>query len=160
MKKTISETIRFLDAMKSGVIKRSGLRQIKRALESALYMRVFVNSMNDVYSIENMDELISLIENNKTPCRGSYNNFYRKWKMFNAPFPHEISGRMKLATNIKIVGDSVQLEIPDSATTKKGWNYGPKHEKRKSILKATVFFAWSDIIDGIYNLYKEFIENE
>lgn len=159
IKKTLSETIDFLETMKAGIIKDSGLVQIKRALESALFMKVFVNNMNNVYSIENIDELKKLIEYKTEPRRGSYNHFYAIWKSIFAPFPHEVTGTMKSATTISIIGDYVDFRIPDIATTKKGFNYGPKHEKRKSILKATVFFAWGDIMNRIFNLYKRFIEN-
>ena len=122
-------------------------------------MNVFLNSIDDVYSIENLKELKDLIKNKGTPRKGSYNYLYRIWKTRNAPFPHEITGTMKNNTFINIIGNEVQLHIPDVATTKKGYNYGPIHERRKSILKATVFFAWNDIMKRIRNLYRRFIEN-
>lgn len=161
MRKTIEETIRFLEIVKSGVIKKSGLVHIKKALESSLNMKVFTNSLDEIYSINDANEMRSLIKGGKLR-KGSYNPIYRVWKLRHAPFPHEVTGILKSHTIIKIIGDTVEFSIPSFATTrtstKGNYNFGPIHERRKSILKATVYFAWSDIMKRIRELYKRFIE--
>jgi len=158
MRKTIKQTLRFLESMKSGVIKRSALLHIKNVLEKTLFMNVYVTSLYDVYSIDDMEELKDLIKGEASIRRGSYNYFYRIWKLQNAPFPHELTGVMKANTFVEVIGDEVQMYIPVNATMRKGFNFGPIHERRKSVLKSTVYFAWKNIMKTIRELYRRFIE--
>ena len=48
----------------------------------------------------------------------------------------------------------VIMRTPTEATTVRGYNYGPIHESKKSVLKYAFLSAWQQIIEDIIQTYK------
>jgi len=160
---TIDRVIRFLEDVIRGGVKARATSGIEKILKSNMKYKVFTSVLEDVWNIQDAEELRSLIKTGSEPTiRGTYNEQYKKWKKRYAPFPHVVSGKLKRGTNVSIVGDKVVLSIPASASTatRKShvYNFGPIHEARKSILKSTVAFSWQEIRNRIRNTYKRALE--
>lgn len=152
--------------MRRGRIKRSATTQIAISLTMILWSRIFTDNISNIYEIEDAAEMRALIKSKGFPRMGSYNQDYLEWKLIYAPHPHEISGKLKSGVYIDIITNKVLFYTSPTATTatrisdKKVsmFNFGPIHERRKSILKATVVFAWQDIKKRVGNTYKKFTE--
>lgn len=168
MKKTIKMNIRkaieFLDEMRSGVIKQKATEKIMESLTEHLTRDVYVNGLR-IWRVTDADKMRELIKNKGRPAVAHYGKNYLLWKEVNGQRAHEVSGKMKRNTFIEIHAGNVLFYIPSTATTRTstGWeaniyNFGPIHERRKSVLKATVVFAWQDIMKNIFKTYKEFAE--
>lgn len=184
VKMTLKQAERYFDMMKTGRIKRSATSQIAISLTRHLWGRVFTDNISDIYEIEDAAEMRELIRSKGFPRMGSYNQDYLDWKLIHAPYPHEISGELKSGVYIDIMTDKVLFYTSPSATTRTRvshqgplsqiqrlpgagpppgykvsmFNFGPIHERRKSILKATVVFAWQDIKKRVGNTYKTYAE--
>jgi hypothetical protein len=61
----------------------------------------------------------------------------------------------KDGTEVIKQGGKVIMRTPASKTTVRGYNYGPIHESKKSVLKYAFLSAWSQIIDDIVETYAD-----
>lgn len=160
---TLEQLTNFLKDIRDGIYLRESLINVEIALSRALTMNVYVTSLDEIYTIPNAGVMRALILSGTNPfIKGSYHPVYRRWKELHGLPPHQKTGRMKAGTSIVTMPDRVLFFIPTSATTatyitKAGrvhvYNFGPIHEQRKSVLKATVAFAWKDIMNRIRNIY-------
>lgn len=162
MKLTASELKKYLRDIVSGRIKDKATDMLEKAVSDTLYRKVFVRNIDDVYEIQTASEMRQLIRNRQMPKKGSYNWEYARWKKVRGLPPHVKTGKMKAATTVGRSGDAVTIEIPLSATKAvrytpsgraKEYNFGPIHEKRKSILKATMVLGWEDYMKIIKEAY-------
>ena len=160
----------YFDMMRRGKMKRACHSQIASSLTESLWFWVYTSILTQIYDIKDATEMKSLLKSEAYPPLSRYNQKYFKWKMKQGPpisYPHHLSGKMKANTHIDIFSDRVLFYIPSLATvgmkvTKSGkvhvYNFGPIHERRKSVLKATVVFAWKDIRNRIRKVYKRYAE--
>ena len=170
VKISMSNLINFLQEVCDGVYKKKALLEIESALKRALLNNIWVSSYSNVYSIYSANEMRSLIRSGSSPQKGTYNAGYRYWKQARGLPPHVLTGETKNSTHIDIIGDTLLFYIPQTATTRTRvsrsidihgnvhetvhvYNFGPIHEKRKSILKAATVFAWRDIRKRLVDVY-------
>lgn len=166
----LKQATHYFDMMRRGKMKRASVHQIASSLTEALWFWIYTSILAQVYDIKDATEMRSMLKSEVFPPLSKYNQKYFKWKMKQGPpisYPHHLTGRMKANTHIDIFVDRVLFYIPSLAThriniTKGGkvhtYNFGPIHERRKSVLKATVVFAWKDIRKRIRNVYKRYAE--
>lgn len=164
----LSDAINYLNQLKSGNLRKRALSDIKDALLRSIFMNVYVYNLDNVYEIWDATEMRRLMLSGGAPRKGSYNLKYKKWKKAKGLPPHEISGRMKASTKINVDVNKVSLSIPTIATTRTkksydlitgdyystSFNFGPIHERRKSVLKATFVFAWHEIKRAFRDAYE------
>jgi len=163
---TLSQAEKYFDKMRKGFYKRESLDQIEESLTQHLWRYIYTTVLTEIYKVEDAAEMRRLIKSRTLPSLTNYNDKYFRWKVRQGvpiSSPHHLTGKTKESTVVNVTGDKVLFYIPKSATirsrTTKGgkthtFNFGPIHEARKSILKATVVFAWQDIMKRIKKIYE------
>lgn len=163
IKMNLKQAERYFDLMRRGKMKRACLNQIAISLTNHLWQYVFTNAYM-VFDVQDKSAMRRLIKAKSVPPLAKYNDVYLRNMMAAGKLPH---GSLRQNTHIDIFWDRVLFYIPEEATTatsitKAGkvhvYNYGPVHERKKSILKSTVVFAWQDILKRIGSVYKTYAE--
>ena len=177
VKMNLKQVERYLEAIRSGRIKKVALGQIVLSLNKHLWNFVFTDSLADIYEIPDAATMINMIKTKTYPPLGSYNPEYLERMIRHGLKTH---GSLREHTHIEIMADKVVMFIPSIHTTRTRvvgafrrsidtmqgagpygtrvhvYNFGPIHERRKSILKATIVFAWQDILKKVKNTYLSF----
>jgi len=168
----IQQAKNFFAKMKTGEFRKEALKNMRIDLARSLINNVYVYNLDSIYSIDNANEMRNLMRTGGKPRRGSYHPGYKAWKQAHGLPPHELTGVMKRSTFLDIINETLLFYIPSNATSRFSltkprldpttgtwsqrahfFNFGPIHEKRKSVLKSTVVFAWADMKDSILNSY-------
>ncbi|MHA1748708.1 MAG: hypothetical protein ACTSYF_08745 [Promethearchaeota archaeon] len=148
---------RFLTLMKNGVPKRQSHHEIRDSLDEHLWKHIFT-LYRVVYSVPTAASMRRLIRMRRIPSQSSYNPRYLRKMFREGLLPH---GSLRMHTYIEVL-DRVLFFIPVAYTTAMKitslgrvhvFNYGPIHERRKSILKSTVVFAWPDVMKRVLKTY-------
>jgi len=176
IRKTLGGALRFLDRLRDGSAISAALLGARAGILASLNMNVLVDNLDDVWEITDAHEMRMLMASGATPRRGSYNPLYRAWKVRRGLPPHVVTGTMVGAIFCDIHSNRILFGIPSGAinlshvtpttrfriSRKTGrvyyYNFGPIHERRKSILKATIVFGWQDIMTRLTEAYKKIAE--
>ena len=160
---SLNQAEKYFGMMKSGKMKTASKIQIAISLTNNLYKYVF-NDSNDIFDVPNKEAMRSLIKSRSKPPTAQYTTEYFNRVLNGANKAH---GSLREKTIIAFDGNKVIFYIPREATTRtktskagktSTFNFGPVHERRKSILKSTIVFAWSDILKRVTKVYKDFAE--
>ena len=183
VKMDIGSALEFLQSLRRGTVKNDSLDVIADVLEDTLDREVFVDNLNNVYEIDDVDEMRRLIKSGGIPKLGSYEYYYLRDKKALGLPPHVLTGSMKEGTGVRRVGDETQIFISSDASTKSRQyemttyeettdsegrtkytfgkanrtqmvNFGPIHERKKSIIKSAFVLGWKNIMKGIFDVYK------
>jgi len=166
----LQQAKKFIEVIKSGKPKLDALDAAKGHLLNVLWAKIYVNNLTDLYSVKDAAEMRRLMKTTGIPPRGDpYEANYLRYKIRTGHTNvHELSGLMKANTTIKIDKNVLKFEIPKSSTTRAKttragkthiFNFGPIHERRKSILKSTFVFAWEKIIKSIRKVYEDYAKS-
>jgi len=164
VKTTISKFLRFLKGLQDGTVNDKVYDKIRRTLRDSLDKNVFGHMQHEgnVFEIPSQTDLELLImgggRSHKPgqPREAHYSKEYlSKKRTMNLP-AHEYKreGFTKGTEVIKQAG-RVVMRTPAEATTTRGYNYGPIHESKKSVLKYAFLSAWQNIIDDIVETYTD-----
>ena len=162
VKMNLKQAERFFEWMLRGNIKRAALHQIGVSLTKFLWQFVFSSSLAQIFDVPDKAAMRRLIKTGSWPPLTSYSASYLQKMRREGKVTH---GSLRQHTHIDVFSDKVLFYIPSLYTTafsvsSKGkvnyYNYGPIHERQKSILKATVVFSWQDIKRRIGKLYTEY----
>lgn len=164
VRSNIKKTMDFLNDIRSGVIKKKANEKIIDSIKTALTTNVYINRLI-TWNVPDKDMMRDLIKRRRLPSQNTQFSKYYEWKQWNGGRPHEVTGQMKNNTFIEEHAGKVLFFIPSSATTRTSrafkvsvYDFGPIHERRKSVLKSTMVFAWQDIMKKVTNLYREHAE--
>lgn len=159
---TLEKFIKFLKAMKNDEIKEKAYDKIRQTLKRSLDENVFGHKQHEgnVFEIPTQTELELLIigggrsHKPSQPREAHYSKEYLKKKeVLNLP-AHEYKNKGFVeGTEVVKETDRVIIRTPSESTTSRGYNYGPIHESKKSVLKYAVLSAWQDIIEDIIETY-------
>ena len=165
---------RYINLLRSGRVKQEGLSQIAASIKRYLWKFIFTNIRSQIFDVPDAATMRSLISTNSYPPLAHYNPWYLNMMFRKNLLPH---GSIRNNTYIDIINKKVLFYIPMMNTVKTSlsysrvftnvlsrastivpkahvYNIGPIQERRKSILKATIVFAWKDIITKVTNIYK------
>lgn len=160
---SIGDAIRYFDEMRKGKIKAKATEAIVDVLNKTLWDKVYWKSFH-TYKVESIAQMINHIKSGTIPgTQNLYSKTYMRWKKDSGRYAHELTGEMKKSTYVEIHAGKVLFFIPSSATTRtnvyftKAWtyNFGPIHEKRRSVIKSTVALAWKEIMQEVFKVYEE-----
>lgn len=164
VKMTLKQAERYFDMMKRGVMKTASKTQIAISLTRNLWQYVFTDKIAQIFNVPDKETMRRLMKARTFPPIGKYTEQYFRKMAREGRKPH---GSLRENTFIDFDKDKVKFYIPREATTRTRTtkagktythNFGPEHEKNKSILKSTVVFAWYDILKRVVNVYKSFAE--
>ena len=171
----LKQAEKFFDIMRSGKMKKTALIRIATSLTSNLWRHVFTDVLTSIYDVPDVATMRRLIKSGTYPPLSEYNDDYLRYMRTHALKTH---GSIREHTHIDIINDKVLFYIPSMSTVRTrvvgsmrrdidSWagagpygtkvhvyNMGPIHERRKSILKSTIVFAWQDILKRVGNVYK------
>ena len=164
IKTTLSKFIKFLDNLKNGTVNDKAYDKIKRTLRHTLDTEVFGHQQHEgnVFEIPTQSDLELLIMGGGRshrpgkPRESHYSKEYlRKKKRMGLP-AHEWKGKgFTDGTEVIKQSGRVIIRTPSAKTTVRGYNYGPIHESKKSVLKYTFLLSWQQIIKDIVKTYKD-----
>jgi hypothetical protein len=161
----LGQAVKYFDWMKQGKMKKSAIFQISKSLSNHLWRFVFTSNLVQIYDVPDKASMRKLIKARSFPPLTRYSASYLARMRREGRVSH---GSLRQKTHIEAFNDKVLFYIPRMNTqsfkiTKAGkvnwFNYGPVHEKRKSILKSTVVFAWADILTRIGKIYTNFAKS-
>lgn len=162
---TLGGLDKYLNMLIGGRVKRAAKSQIAISLTNNLWQYVFSDNLSQVFDVPTTEIMRKYIKQKLLfPPLAHYAPAYLERMMREGRKPH---GSLRDSTFMKMTPNGVDFYIPSSATTKTRttkagvthtYDIGPKHEKDKSILKATVVIAWQDIMARIGNTYKTYAE--
>lgn len=176
IRKTLGGALRFLDRLRDGTALARALIGIRQGILRTLNMYILVDSLDNVWEITDAHEMRMLVSTGATPRRGRYDPDYRKFKIRHGLPPHVLTGTMTRSIFVDIHANRVLFGIPSGAinpshitpttrmrrSRKTGrwhyFNFGPIHERRKSILKSTIVFGWRDIMVRVTGSYRKTAE--
>lgn len=176
VRKNLAGAIRFIDRLIDGTAVAAALIGVRAGILRSLNMFVLVDDLDDIYEITDAGEMRMLMATGASPRRGSYHPTYRAFKQFHGLPPHVLTGTMTSAIFVDIHRNRVLFGIPSGAinpshvtpTTRfryaprtNRWhfyNFGPIHERRKSILKSTIVFGWENIMYRLTDAYRRIAE--
>jgi len=176
VRKTLDGALRFLDRLRDGTAMGAALLGVRAGILANLNMHVLVDNLDDIWEITDAGEMRLLMATGATPRRGRYHPDYRAFKVKHGLPPHVLTGTMTGAIFVDIHANRVLFGIPSGAinpshvtpTTRLRinprtgrvyyYNFGPIHERRKSILKATIVFGWQDIMTRLTHAYRRIAE--
>ena len=176
VRKTLAGALRFLDRLRDGTAMATALIGVRQGILRSLNMFVLVDDLNDVWEITDASEMRMLMASGATPRRGNYHPQYRAFKLRHGLPPHVLTGTMTSAIFVDIHANRVLFGIPTGAITPSHvtpttrmrrsartgrwhyFNFGPIHERRKSILKSTIVFGWRDIMVRLTEAYRRIAE--
>jgi hypothetical protein len=91
-----------------------------------------------------------------TPRESHYSKEYlRKKRRFGLPAHEWKQKGFREGTEVIKQQGKVIIRTPSAKTTVRGYNYGPIHESKKSVLKYAFLSAWQQIIADIVETYKD-----
>lgn len=172
IRKTLAGALRFLDRLRDGTAMAAALIGIRQGILRSLNMFVLSDNLDDIWEITDAHEMRLLMATGATPRRGSYHPQYRAFKVRHGLPPHVLTGTMVSAIFVDIHANRVLFGIPTGAINSSHttpttrfrqsrrtgrwhyFNFGPIHERRKSILKSTIVFGWQDIMVRLTEAYR------
>lgn len=161
---SLQGAIDFLAELMSGRPRQMAIRNAAQQIVNTLWNRVYVNDLDTLYSVPTAAIMRSLIGSNSVPPAGPpYSPLYYQIKLSAGVPVHEWTGVMKANTLVEFIGGRIHFSIPTSATTR--WsragphNFGPVHEARRSVLKATMVLAWNDLMNAVVETYRNIAES-
>ena len=160
---TLTKFIKFLDGLQDGTVKSKAYYKIKKTLRSSLDKNVFGHMQHEgnVFEIPTQTDLELLIMSGGShrpgqPREAHYSKEYlRKKRSMNLPAHEYKQEGFKEGTEVIKQQNKVIIRTPAAKTTTRGYNYGPIHESKKSVLKYAFLSAWTQIIDDIVETYEE-----
>ena len=164
VKTTLAKFIKFLEGLQSGTVKDKAYDKIRRTLRWSLDNNVFGHQQHEgnVYEIPTQSDLEMLIMSGgrshkpATPRESHYSTEYLKRKRRLGLPAHEWKqGGFKSGTVVIRQNNRVVMKTPAAKTTDDGYNYGPIHESKKSVLKYAFLSAWEQIIEDIVETFAD-----
>ena len=161
---TLTKFIKFLDGLQDGTVKSKAYYKIKKTLRSSLDKNVFGHMQHEgnVFEIPTQSDLEMLIMGGGRshrpgqPRESHYSKEYlRKKRRLGLPAHEWKQKGFKEGTEVIIQQDRVIMRTPAAKTTVRGFNYGPIHESKKSVLKYAFLSAWQEIITDIVETCKD-----
>ncbi len=162
VKTTLTKFIKFLDGLQDGTVNDKAYEKIKKTLRHSLDRNVFGHQQHEgnVFEIPTQTELELLIMGGGRshrpgkPRESHYSKEYlRKKKRMGLP-AHEYKQKgFKEGTEVIKQSGKIIMRTPAAKTTARGFNYGPIHESKKSVLKYAFLSAWQQIIKDIVKTY-------
>jgi len=158
VKTTLSKFIKFLDCLQDGTVYGKAYEKIKRTLRFSLDRNVFGHMQHEgnVFEIPTQTDLELLIigggrsHRPGSPRESHYSKEYlRKKRRLSLPAHEWKQSGFKDGTEVIKQQDRVIMRTPAAKTTVRGFNYGPIHESKKSVLKYAFLSAWEEIIEDI-----------
>ena len=161
---TLTKFIKFLKALQDGTVNDKAYDKIKKTLRNSLDRNVFGHMQHEgnVFEIPTQTDLEQLIMSGGRshkpgqPRESHYSKEYlRKKRSMNLP-AHEYKQKgFKEGTEVIKQQGKVIIRTPAAKTTTRGYNYGPIHESKKSVLKYAFLSAWTQVIDDIIKTYED-----
>ena len=159
---TLTKFLKFLKALEDGTVNNKAYNKIGKTLRFSLDRNVFGHKQHEgnVFEIPTQSDLELLImgggRSHKpgTPRESHYSKEYlRKKKALGLPAHEWKQKGFKEGAEVIKQHDRVIVRVPSEATTNRGYNYGPIHESKKSVVKYAFLSAWQEIIEDIINTY-------
>ena len=164
IKTTLRKFLKFLKGLQDGAVNEKAYDKIERTLRLSLNRNVFGHMRHEgnVFEIPTQTDLELLImgggRSHKpgSPRESHYSKEYLRKKMrMNLP-AHEYKQKgFTQGTEVVKQSGRIIMRTPAEKTTVRGYNYGPIHESKKSVLKYAFLSAWSNIIDDIVKTYAD-----
>lgn len=164
VKTTLTKFLKFLKALQDGTVNDKAYDKIRRTLRRSLDENVFGKMQHEgnVFEIPTQSDLELLImgggRSHKPgqPRESHYSKEYlEKKRVLNLP-AHEWKQRgFREGTEVIKQAGKVIMRTPAEATTNRSYNYGPIHERKKSVLKYAFLSAWQNIIEDIVKTYAD-----
>ena len=161
---TLTKFLQFLKALQNGSVNNKAYDKIKRTLRTSLDRNVFGHQQHEgnVFEIPTQSDLEMLIMGGGRshrpgkPRESHYSKEYlRKKRRMGLP-AHEWKGKgFTEGTEVIKQAGRVIIRTPAAKTTVRGYNYGPIHESKKSVLKYAFLSVWQQIIKDIVKTYKD-----
>ena len=161
---TLTKFLKFLKALQDGTVNDKAYDKIKRSLRLSLDRNVFGHQQHEgnVFEIPTQSDLEMLIMGGGRshrpgkPRESHYSKEYlRKKRRMGLP-AHEWKGKgFTEGTEVIKQAGRVIIRTPAAKTTVRGYNYGPIHESKKSVLKYAFLSAWQQIIKDIVKTYAD-----
>ena len=162
VKTTLTKFLNFLKGLEDGTVNDKAYDKIKRTLRHTLDRDVFGHQQHEgnVFEIPTQSDLELLIigggrsHRPGKPRESHYSKEYlRKKRRLGLP-AHEYKQKgFKEGTEVIKQSGRVIMRTPSAKTTARGFNYGPIHESKKSVLKYAFLSAWQQIISDIIQTY-------
>ena len=162
---TLKGLERYVDMLRGGRVKNSAITEIAISLTNNLWQYVFTDKLAQVFDVPDVATMRRYIKQKLLfPPLSRYSQAYFERMLREGKKSH---GSLRDSTFIEIKRNGVDFYIPSSATIKTRttqagkthtYDIGPKHERDKSILKATVVIAWQDLLSRIGRTYKKYAE--
>jgi len=162
VKTTMTKFLKFIEGLQDGTVNQKAYEKIKRTLRWSLDNNVFGHMQHEgnVYEIPTQTELELLIMSGGRshkpgiPRESHYSKEYLiKKRALSLPAHEWKQEGFTRGTKVIKEANMVLITTPAAATTTKGYNYGPIHESKKSVLKWAFLSAWQDIIKDIIDTY-------
>ncbi len=164
VKTTLTKFLKFLNGLQNGSVYEKCYDKIKKTLRWSLDTNVFGHMQHEgnVFEIPTQSDLELLIisggRSHKPgmPRESHYSKEYLEKKKALSQPAHEYK-RQGFSANTQVLRQAgrVLIVTPASATTTRGYNYGPIHESKKSVLKYAFLSAWQDIIGDIVDTFAD-----
>ncbi len=160
---TLTKFLKFLKGLQDGTVNDKAYTKIKKTLRMSLNKNVFGHMQHEgnVFEIPTQTDLELLIlgggRSHKpgTPRESHYSKEYlRKKRRLGLPAHEWQQMGFKEGTEVLKLQDKVIIRTPAAKTTVRGYNYGPIHESKKSVLKYAFLSSWQQIIKDIVETYK------
>ncbi len=161
---TLTKFLKFLKGLEDGSVNDKVYSKIQRTLRRSLNENVFGKMQHEgnVFEIPTQSDLELLIMSGGRshkpgqPRESHYSKEYlKKKRAMNLP-AHEYKQKgFKDGTEVIKQQNKVIMRTPANQTTVRGYNYGPKHESKKSVLKYAFLSAWTQIIEDIVKTYAD-----
>jgi len=160
---TLTKFLKFLKALEDGTVNDKAYSKIQRTLRRSLDENVFGHMQHEgnVFEIPTQSDLELLIMSGGShrpgkPREAHYSKEYlKKKRAMNLP-AHEYKQKgFKDGTEVIKQQNKVIMRTPANQTTSRGYNYGPIHESKKSVLKYAFLSAWTQIIEDIVKTYAD-----
>ena len=164
VKTTLTKFLKFLNGLIDGTVYEKCYDKIKGTLRWSLDNNVFGHMQHEgnVFEIPTQSTLELLImqggRSHKPgiPRESHYSKEYlRKKRVASLPAHEWKRGGFSANTQVLRSHGVVMIVTPASATTTRGFNYGPIHESKKSVLKYAFLSAWQDIIGDIVDTFAD-----
>jgi hypothetical protein len=158
---TLEKFLEFVKNLQNGTVNTRAYEQIAGTLKDTLRNQIFGDySHTRVFEIPTQTDLEVLImaggrsHKPSQPREAHYSEEYlEKKKSMNLP-AHEYKNKgFVQGTEVIRETDRVLIRTPSDKTTARGYNYGPIHESKKSVLKMTFLSSWTRIMENIINSY-------
>ena len=159
---TLTKFLKFLKGLEDGTVKDKAYTKIKKTLRISLDRNVFGHMQHEgnVFEIPTQTDLELLImgggHSHKpgSPREAHYNKEYlRKKRRFGLQAHEWMQKGFKEGTEVLKQQDRVIIRTPAAQTTVRGFNYGPLHESKKSVLKYAFLSSWQQIVKDIVETY-------